>query len=397
MTEPVLAVVGLLVALSSLPGTIELFAITLAGVLPARRPDPAPSEGRDLHVVAVIPAHDEEAGIARCVESLHACAPTDDLFSIAVIADNCGDATAERARAAGARVLERHDSTKIGKGHALEWAFRRLLAEAADVLLVVDADTVVEPSLVSALRQRFAAGADAVQTRYGVRNADESLRTRLMNVALLAFNVLRPRGRDRLGLSVGILGNGFALARDTLVAVPYHAHSVVEDLEYHLALVRAGKRVEFADETTVRADMPVGGRGAATQRARWEGGRFRMIRETAPTLAGEIASGRLRLLEPLLELLLLPLAFHVVLLVAALVVPWPPGRAYAGLGLGLVGAHVVAGIVVGGGGRRDLVALLAAPFYVVWKVGLSRAIARASRREADWVRTERADATSDGP
>ncbi len=397
MTESALAVVGVLVALASLPGTIELLALTLAGVLPARRPDTAESDGSALHVVAVVPAHDEEAGIARCVESLRACAPADDRLSIAVIADNCSDATAENARAAGARVLERHDPTRIGKGHALEWAFRRLLSEGADVLLVVDADTIVEPGLVSVLRQRFAAGADAVQTRYGVLNAGESLRTRLMNVALLAFNVLRPRGRDRLGLSVGILGNGFALGRDTLLAVPYDAHSVVEDLEYHLALVRAGKRVEFADETTVRADMPVGGRGADTQRARWEGGRLRMVRETAPVLAGEVASGRLRLLEPLLELLLLPLAFHVVLLAAALVVPWPPGRLYASFGLGLVGAHVVAGIVVGGGGRRDLVALLAAPFYVVWKVGLSRAIARASRREAAWVRTERADATGERP
>lgn len=397
MTESALAVVGILVALASVPGTIELLALTLAGVLPARRPRADGSDGRDLHVVAVVPAHDEEAGITRCVESLRACAPVDDRFSIAVIADNCSDATAERARAAGARVLERHDPTKSGKGHALAWAFRRLLAEDADVLLVVDADTVVEPGLVAALRGRFAAGADAVQTRYGVRNADESLRTRLMNVALLAFNVLRPRGRDRLGLSVGILGNGFALARDTLLAVPYDAHSVVEDLEYHLALVRAGKRVEFADETTVRADMPVGGRGVDTQRARWEGGRLRMIRETAPALAGEVASGRLRLLEPLLELLLLPLAFHVVLLAAALAIPWGPGRLYASFGLGLVGVHVVAGIVVGGGGRRDLVALLAAPVYVLWKVGLSHAIARASRREADWVRTERADATSERP
>ena len=69
-----------------------------------------------------------------------------------------------------------------------------------------------------------------------------------MNIALLAFNVMRPRGRDRLALSCGILGNGFALRRETIEAVPYEAGSVVEDLEYHLRLVRAGKKVQFADE-----------------------------------------------------------------------------------------------------------------------------------------------------
>jgi hypothetical protein len=77
-----------------------------------------------------------------------------------------------------------------------------------------------------------------VQVRYTTLNADASLRTRLMNVALMAFNALRPRGRERIGLSAGILGNGFALAAETLRPGPYTADSVVEDLEYHLLLVR---------------------------------------------------------------------------------------------------------------------------------------------------------------
>ena len=54
-------------------------------------------------------------------------------------------------------------------------------------------------------------GADAVQCRYLVRNAGASVRTRLMSIALRAFNVLRARGRDGLGLSCGIYGNGFGL------------------------------------------------------------------------------------------------------------------------------------------------------------------------------------------
>ena len=68
--------------------------------------------------------------------------------------------------------------------------------------------------------------------------------------------------------------------------MPYDARSVVEDLEYHLRLVQAGRRVQFADATTVRADMPAAGPGVETQRARWEGGRFRMMIDMTPTLAG---------------------------------------------------------------------------------------------------------------
>jgi cellulose synthase/poly-beta-1,6-N-acetylglucosamine synthase-like glycosyltransferase len=210
-----------------------------------------------------------------------------------------------------------------------------------------------------------------------------------MNVALMAFNVLRPRGRERLGLSAGIFGNGFALTRATIQAVPYDVHSVVEDLEYHLRLVRSGRRIAFADRTTVRADMPAGGRGVSTQRARWEGGRLGMITQAMPALIKDIAKGNVRLIEPLLDLLLLPLGFHVLLLTALLALPFAATRIYALCAIGLVAFHVAAAVVIGGGSRRDFAALLASPFYVLWKLAAVPGIVRSASRNAEWVRTER--------
>ena len=379
-----LAVVLLLLAL---PGTIELLLVTVGGLLPAR----APRAGARLagRLAVVVPAHDEAEGIAACVASLRNAAVTLPGAEIVVVADNCSDDTAARAHAAGARVLERVDPDRRGKGYALSFAFDVLLAEGVAALIVVDADSLVTPDTLVELSAWLADGADAAQARYGVANPEAGLRPRLMGVALMAFNVLRPRGRARWGLSAGILGNGFALTAATLRAVPYDAHSVVEDLEYHLRLVRSGRRVAFADRATVLASMPTGGRGVRTQRARWEGGRLRMVREAGPGLLAAVATGSWRLLEPLLELLLLPLASHVLVLALALALPWGPGRVCALVGLIVVAVHVLAGIAVGGGGWRDLAALAAAPFYVAWKLALMPAIARASRRDTDWVRTER--------
>jgi cellulose synthase/poly-beta-1,6-N-acetylglucosamine synthase-like glycosyltransferase len=254
---------------------------------------------------------------------------------------------------------------------------------------VIDADTVVESNRLGEFVALLESGADGVQARYGVLNYSVSIRTRLMNVALMAFNVLRPRGRDRLGLSAGVLGNGFALSRATLEAVPYDAHSIVEDLEYHLRLVRDGRKIEFADRTTVRADMPAGEAGAAPQRARWEGGRIRMIVQHSAVLVAGIVRGNTKLIEPLLELLLLPLAFQVFLLLITLTIPFTPGRVYSLAALIVVGVHVIAGIGVGGGNLVDVAALLAAPFYVIWKLAMAPLILRAARHDSLWIRTER--------
>jgi len=386
--QTVWTLLGILLTLATLPGTVELVFLTFSGIVPRRQGDYS-IEAVALRLCIVVPAHNEETGIGDCVSSLYACESGIHAVSVVVIADNCTDATAERAKAAGARVLERQNESLRGKGYALDHAFSILLPESHDAFLIVDADTAVEANFIQATATWFGQGAEALQCRYLAGNPSESIRARLMHVAWLAFNILRLRGRDYWGLSVGILGNGFGLARSTLEQIPFDASSIAEDLEYHLRLVRAGKRVRFCENTTVWSAVPNQSGVAAGQRARWEGGRFRMIREQTPGLALEVLKGRVRLLEPLLELLLLPLAFHVFLLLCLLAVPLAAGRVFALIGLSGVGLHVLAALVVGRAGWRDVLVLFAAPFYILWKLTLGRRLFKSASAEAAWERTDR--------
>jgi hypothetical protein len=382
------AALGAAGTVATLPGTFELAALTVGTLLPRRPREGDPARCGTLAVI--VPAHDEEAGIGACVASLLACEQPPHGARIVVVADNCSDRTADRAREAGAEVIERFDTERRGKGFALGLAFERVLADpAVEAVLVVDADSAVAPNFLVEMARAFGAGADGVQCPYKVGNPEASRRARLMNVALLAFNVARPRARERFGLSVGILGNGFGLHRRVLARLPYTAHSVVEDLEYHLMMVREGFAVRFVEDTTVCADVPTTEEGMRTQRARWEGGRFRMIREQAPALMAEVLRGRLSLAEPLGELLLLPLATHVGVLAVVLAVPFPPTQLYAGVSLGLVAAHTLAALQVAGGTREDLRALAEVPFYVLQKVAQLPATLLASRKDQAWVRTPR--------
>ncbi|MBK7153854.1 MAG: hypothetical protein IPH72_19095 [Sandaracinaceae bacterium] len=94
-------------------------------------------------------------------------------------------------------------------------------------------------------------------------------------------------------------------------------------------MVRAGYAVRFVEQTAVSAAVPTTAAAESTQRARWEGGRLRMLRELAPSLAADVLRGRGRSVEPLGELLLLPLASHVGALLVVLVLPFPPTQLYA--------------------------------------------------------------------
>jgi hypothetical protein len=384
--QSVLAVAAAGLAVLALPGTVWLAVLTLAGTLPPSRPREQPAGG---HIAIVVPAHNEESRLPRTLASLLAECRRDGDAEVVVVADNCTDGTAAAARRDGARVLVRNEPGRRGKGYALDHAFGRLLREDCRYFVVVDADSELDSGFLDAMRRHFAAGADVVQARYTVLNAGDSLRTRFMELALAAFNVLRPRGRTALGFSAGLLGNGFALRREVLEALPYAAGSIVEDLEYHLVLVFHGAAVTFADDARVRGEMPSVGPGVRQQRLRWEGGRLRMLLEHAPGLIGDVLRGRGRAAEPLLDLLLPPLAYHAALVGVLALLPFDWARAVGLAGLAVIALHVVAATIVCRLPPTRLLLLAAAPFYIAWKILLLPATLTAAARDHPWVRTAR--------
>jgi 1,2-diacylglycerol 3-beta-glucosyltransferase len=387
---------GLLVAMAVAPVCMSAYLAVLT-VLSRRRIAPAGSDTTRFDII--VPAHNESAGIAATVDSLLAITYPADRRRIFVIADNCTDDTAARARAAGAQVLERQHATERGKGYALAFAYQHSLSDGfADAVIVVDADSSVTPNLLTAFSARFTSGAQALQAEYGVRNANATWRTRLMVIALTMFHTVRSLGRERLGLSCGLRGNGMAFSTQVLRSVPPQAYSVVEDVEYGIALGLAGVRVEYVHEAHVLGDMPTSSQASRVQRERWEGGRMAMVATHVPSLlrASRRAGGRVPL-DLALDLMVPPLTTLGAVLVVGLLL----ALAAAATGIGstapaiawMVGAlclglYVIRGMVLSGTGLRAVRDMLWLPVFVVWKLTASL---RPTTKPGEWVRTPRAD------
>ncbi|MET0402582.1 MAG: exopolysaccharide biosynthesis GT2 family glycosyltransferase EpsU [Cystobacter sp.] len=379
---PVLAAAGYLLLLTLLSG---------------RRPAPPRVTPRHKFDI-IIPAHNEEAGIARTVMNLSRLDWPQELRRIVVVADNCSDATADRAREAGATVLVRHNKELRGKGYALQLAFETSLADGfADAVVVVDADTEVTPNLLHAFAQRLEGGAHAVQAHYGVLNPQASWRTQLMAVSMALFHQVRSMGRERLRVSCGLRGNGMCFTHAIIRRVPHEAFSIVEDLEYGIRLGQAGERVYYAWEADVLGEMVSGEKASRSQRRRWEGGRMAMMRQYGLPLLAEGLRKKDRLLVDLaMDLLVPPLSWVVlgvlVFLGASSVLSFVGGRVAWSAGVSAAAAaslvlYVMRGWWVSGMGLRGLLALARAPFYVAWKLWLL--VSRSEDKKGEWVRTTR--------
>ena len=131
----------------------------VAGLATAAR-DARQRSGEGL-VVALIPVHDEEGQIEQAIRSLDEQESPPDL--IVVCADNCTDATPETARSAGAYVFETM-ANRHKKAGALNQALEVLLPELRDedAVLVMDADSVLEPTFLVQARNHLRDGVGGV-------------------------------------------------------------------------------------------------------------------------------------------------------------------------------------------------------------------------------------------
>ncbi len=350
----------------------------------------------------LIPAHNEEIGIAATVGSLHALDYPKSNYRIITIADNCSDQTAKVAAACGSEVFERFHETRKSKGYALEYAIERLKQEPGakpDAIVVIDADTRVDRDMLNAIGRRINEGMDWLQVYGSVANPDDSWRTQLMTYAFALINGIWLAGQERLGLGCALRGNGMVLSWKGLQRHPWQAYGLAEDLEFSWHLRLAGERIGFVPEARIYSEIITGNEAASkAQRLRWEKGRA----EAKKTFAARIDAGsdsRLRKwlfasdlnMPPLSRFAVYSYGCWFLALAACLLSRTTLQFALAGALLGaqtfflsMFKIYLMLPFFTLGLPWRYLKALTKAPLYMAWKFVLLL-----SRTPATWVRTER--------
>ncbi len=382
-------------------GTIAfyLFLLTIAGFFVRWRVYPESEHKRRFAVL--IPAHDEEQGIGATIRSVLAVDYPQELREVIVIADNCTDNTASVAAQNGATVLIRTHATNRSKGYALRWAFDQLvLREEYDAFVVVDADSTVSNNYLRVLNAYREVGARAIQTAdLVVPPGENAWNAQMTRIGFLLGNLARPLGRKAIGGTVGLRGNGMCLERTLVREVPWESYSLAEDLEHGLRLLLRDVSVAFAPEATVFAIMPEETRNAESQRARWEGGRYPVIKQFAiPILKRFVRTRAIRELDAFLDLItpaLVNLGVMVIsctlLTAAATLLGIDSAPTFLSVWLGLLAAilfHLFVGLILARADASVYRSLLKIPRYALWKLGLYLRM-MGGRRGDQWIRTTR--------
>lgn len=373
--------------------TLTYLAIELLCGLRRLPRRPGADSAAPARIVLLVPAHNEEAGIAATVAALAAATPGADIL---VVADNCSDGTARAAQAAGARVAVRRDPARRGKGYALAFGREQLVGDPPDAVIVVDADCHLAPGSAERLAARALSTGRPVQAaNLLTAAATASPLVAVSNFAMLVKNLVRARGLMRLGGGALLFGTGMAFAWPLFARLPLATGDAVEDLNLGLWLAQQGIAIDLDDAALVTSGAaPV--ESSRAQRSRWEHGFLRTAaRHGLPMLLRGAASGS-RLRAALgAHLLVPPLALLMLLSLLGLAVLAAIGAATWQWGPFLVASAALAGCVAMllmtwwrvGRSLLPFAALLRVPFYVAWKIPIY--IGFFTRHQKDWNRTTR--------
>lgn len=224
-------------------------------------------------ITALIPAHNEQETIEASVRSVLAQRlPADRVI---VVADNCTDATVERARGLGVEVFE-----TTGNAHKKAGALNQALAavEPDDFIFVMDADSLIDPSFLHTAIVHMHAdrtlGGVGGTFRGGPGGGFVGMLQR-NEYARYARDVRRLKGAVLVLTGTATLFRWEAL-REAAAAresgAVYDTRVLTEDNELTLALLHLGWGIRSPMGCTLETEVMPTWRQLAQQRLRWKRG-----------------------------------------------------------------------------------------------------------------------------
>ena len=389
-----MSVFGLIVVLAAIALMLPVLVFVLqvlAAIFLAKPSASVKNSGIKPKLTILMPAHNESLVIAQTIQSIMPQLTHQD--RLLVVADNCNDDTAAIARNLGATVIERTNLHARGKGYALDYGLQHLKANPPQVVLIIDADCMVENDAIHKLASACMVYQRPIQALYLMESQPSpSLKARIAAFAWLVKNKVRPLGFKALGLPCQLMGTGMAFLWEDIIKVNMASGHIVEDMKLGVDFCRLNKAPLFLPEALVTSVFPPTVEATNTQRTRWEHGHLSVILTEAPSLFFEaIKTKNSQMLGLALDLIVPPLVALMLSCIAILLVSFVFSIKLAlVLSTILLLALVSAVLLAWGFFGRNIISfkqLCYAPIYALVKIPLY--IKFFLNRQVEWVRSKR--------
>lgn len=295
-----------------LVGVVYLFVFALAGKISSHTTFPVSNEIKKIAVV--IPAYKEDQVIVDTVKHALLHDYPSEGYSVFVMADQLSSETLAALHHLPVTVHQvvHQQSTKAKSLYAF---FEMTKAVLFDVVMVLDADNVMQPGCLKKIIDAFFAGRRVVQCHRTAKNQNNALAILDAISEEIRINIFFA-GQRAFGLSAELIGSGmafdFALLNDILQNRSVQ-ESPGEDKEMTLQLMKRGIIVEYLADALVLDEKVSDLQVFKRQRKRWIESQLQIIRSFFRSEFKEVRSKPVFWYR-LFQNLLLPRSFYMILL-----------------------------------------------------------------------------------
>lgn len=257
---------------------------TIVSLQKQEKPD---TENFHPFVSILIPAHNEEHTIARCVKTLSKvdyCINGQKNYEIIVINDGSTDKTDKVLKELKKSlndvplkvVTRKPPRSGKGKGYVLNDGFELCKGE---IVAVFDADARVKPNfLKKAVPYLNEKGVDGVQARVQMYNKDRNLLTAMQEVEFAIFGNVILKAKDLMGKAAYLGGNGQLTTKTAIKSVQgWDGYAVTEDLNMSIKLLIKGSKIRYCPEAVVYQEAVPHWKPFFRQRVRWATGNLETL------------------------------------------------------------------------------------------------------------------------
>lgn len=177
-------------------------------------------------------------------------------------------------------MIKRNDPERIGKGYALDLAFKKLLEDKddSDAYIIFDADNLVDKDFVKEMNISLGKGYKVLTSYRNSKNYGTNWITSGYSLSFIREAKYLNKARQELNLSCAISGTGFCLSREIIEKQNgWNHYLLTEDIEFTVDHVIQGEKFGISEKSVVYDEQPETFKSSWYQRLRWTKGFYQIL------------------------------------------------------------------------------------------------------------------------
>ncbi|MGE0092521.1 MAG: glycosyltransferase family 2 protein [Bacteroidales bacterium] len=258
---------------------------------------------KKLDILVIFPAYKEDLVIIESVKSFLNQDYSADKMEIVVVSDSMNDDTNQSLSRLPINLLIPEYSLN-SKANALKYAISNT-DNRFDVVVVLDADNLVDPDFLNEINKFFYSGSLAVQAHRKAKNTNTPMAV-LDAISEEINNSIFRKGQVKFGFSSALIGSGLAIDYKWFSQNVFNLSTTGEDKEMEILLLRDKIFIDYLDHVVVLDEKIQNVDSFYNQRRRWMASQAGALVNGVKLLPNAIINKNTDLLNKIFQQFLLP-------------------------------------------------------------------------------------------